>query len=179
MNQSQQSEEMVVDYLTGKTLPNTGAELNRQKFARFLVEEKGYTKTDIETDAAIEFTVQGERYRSRVDLVVHAGKKRYMCVKCAAGSLGSWEREILAAARLLDFYQIPICVVTDGAHAIVLNTLTGRQIGEGLAAVPSRTDAESEIMGLPLMPFAPTDPARIEKERLIFKSYDSMVVNRA
>jgi hypothetical protein len=70
-------------------------------------------------------------------------------------------------------------VVTDGAHAIVLNTLTGKQIGEGMAAVPSKTDAESQIMSLALMPFAPTDPERIERERLIFKSYDSMIVNRS
>ena len=43
--------ETVVDYITGKTKPDTGAEANRQKVERRLVEEKGYAKSEIEVDA--------------------------------------------------------------------------------------------------------------------------------
>ena len=95
--------ETIIDFITGKDVPNIGAEEHRQAVERFLVEQKGFLKEDIEVDADIEMRVGGEPYRSQVDLVVSAdgGKTRFMAIRCAAGSLGSREREIVAAARLL------------------------------------------------------------------------------
>jgi hypothetical protein len=61
-----------------------------------------------------------------------------MAIKCAAGSLGSREREILAAARVTSEYQIPFAVVSDGKTAVVLDTLTGEKLGEGMQQIPSR-----------------------------------------
>jgi hypothetical protein len=97
-----------------------------------------------------------------------------MVLKCTAGSLGSWERETLAAARLLDTYQIPLSVVSDGKSAIVLDTVTGKKIGEGLQAIPSKKEAREKLSASTLSPL-PAD--RIEPEKLIFRSYDSMKVN--
>ena len=45
---------LITDYITGKEVPNIGAEENRQALERFLVEEKGYFKEDIEVDVDIE-----------------------------------------------------------------------------------------------------------------------------
>ena len=87
---------MITDFVTGKEIPNVGAEENRQMVERFLVNEKGFSKEDIEVDVDIEMTVAGELYRSQIDLVVSVdgGVTRFMAVKCAAASLGSREREI-------------------------------------------------------------------------------------
>jgi hypothetical protein len=166
----------ITDFVTGQDIPNIGAEENRQAVERFLVERKGYSKEDIQIDVDIEMTVAGESYRSQLDLVVSAdgGKTRLIAVKCAAGSLGSREREILAAARLLDNYQIPISVVSDGKTAIVLDTVSGKKTGEGLDAIPSKQEAVKRLEFLELQPF-PTD--RREKEKLIFRAYDSQNVN--
>ena len=125
---------MITDFVTGQAIPNVGAEENRQAVERYLVDVKGYSKNDIEADVKLDMTVAGKPYSSQVDLVVTAGaaKKRIMAFKCAAGSLGSREREIVAAARLLDDYQIPLAVVSDGKTAIVLDTISGKKIGEGL-----------------------------------------------
>jgi hypothetical protein len=169
--------EIIADFVSGKEVPNIGAEENRQAVERFLVREKGYLKEDISVDVEIEMTVGGEAYQSQVDLIVSIddGMIEFMAVKCAAGSLGSREREIVAAARLFDEnHQIPISVVSDGKMAIVLDTVSGKKIGEGLGAIPSKKEAIETINSIELVPF----PAeRRERERLIFRTYDSQNVN--
>ena len=167
---------MITDFVTGREVPNVGAEENRQAVERFLVEDKGYLKEDIEVDTDISMTVAGEPYHSQVDLVVSAdaGKTRFMVIKCAAGSLASREREIVAAARLLDEYQIPCAVVSDGKTAIVLDTLTGKKTGEGLDAIPSKHQAIKRLESF-TPPAFPAD--RREREKLIFRTYDIENVN--
>ena len=167
---------MITDFITGKEIPNVGAEENRQMVERFLVNEKGYARKDIEVGVDIEISVAGQSYRSQIDLVVSVdgGATRFMAFKCAAASLGSREREILAAARLLGENQIPRSVVSDGRTAILLDTISGRKRGEGLDAIPSKEQAQDQLNNLIVQPF----PAeKREREGLIFRSYDSMNVN--
>jgi len=168
---------VIRDFITGKEITNVGAEENRQVVEHFLVEEKGYLKDEIEIDVDIEMIVTGETYTSQIDLIVSAndGATRLMAFKCVAGSLGSREREILAAARLFDEkYQIPISVVSDGKTAIVLDTVSGKKIGEGLAAIPSKKEAIETLKSIERIPF-PRE--RRERERLIFRTYDNQNVN--
>jgi len=165
---------LITDFVTGEKIPDVGAEANRQTVERVLVAEKGYTKKDIEVDAPLEVTIGDEFYRSSVDLVVSVDGKRYMAIKCAPGSLGSREREIVSAAKLLDEYQIPVSVVSDGKTAMVLDTVSGEKIGEGLDAIPSKKALQETAKSLKLQPLA---EKRLEREKLIFRSYDSMNVN--
>jgi len=51
----------LADFITGEPLKDTHDERYRQKLARLLVEEKGYSKSDI---------------LPRMELLVHAGNKR-------------------------------------------------------------------------------------------------------
>ena len=165
---------LITDFVTGEKIPDVGAEANRQTVERVLVAKKGYTKKDIEVDAPLEVTIGDEFYRSSVDLVVSMDGKRYMAIKCAPGSLGSREREIVSAARLLDEYQIPVSVVSDGKTAMVLDTVSGKKIGEGIDAIPSKKTLQETAKSLKLQPLA---EKRMEREKLIFRSYDSMNVN--
>ena len=168
---------VITDFITGKEIPNIGAEGNRQAVEHFLVEEKGYLKEDLEIDVDLEIIVAGEAYRSQIDLVVSVdrGATVFMAFKCAAGSLGSREREILAAARLFDEnYQIPFSVVSDGKTAIVLDTVSGKKLAEGMDAIPSREEACEALKSFELQPFPEERRAR---EKLIFRTYDSMNVN--
>jgi len=164
----------LIDFVTGREVPDIGAEANRQAVEQILVNEKGFAKSDIEVDADLELIIGEKSYRSQIDLVVSVDETRYMVIKCAAGSLASREREILAAARLLARYQIPVAAVSDGKTAIVLDTLSGRKTGEGLQCIPSREDARSQLKKITLQPL----PAkRLEGEKLIFRTYDMMNVN--
>ncbi len=166
----------LTDYITGKNIPDIGAEANRQAFEKFLVTVKAYRRSDIQVDTPIHLTLAGEAYSSKVDLVVCLDGVPLMAVKCAAGSLGSREREILAAARIMETRPIPLCVVTDGKTAAVLDTFSGKRLGTGFDAIWSRDEAAQKIDTLTTTPL----PAeRIEREKLIFRSYDSMNVNRS
>ena len=170
-----QQQETIVDFITGKPVVLTGAEENRQAMERFLVEEKGYNRSDIVVNEKITVKVGNELYVSAIDLVVYAAQKRFMVIKCAPGSLGSREREILAAARVVQEAPVPYAVVTDGATAIVMAGATGQKTGETLAAVASKQEAEEQMAGITDMPL---DPSRREKETILFRSYDSTDVNR-
>ena len=176
VSDTQKPYSMITDFVTGREMPNIGAEENRQAVAQYLVNEKGYSKDEIEVDVKIELTIAGEPYRSQVDLVVRVndGGLRIMAIKCAAGSLGSREREIVAAARLLEDYQIPFAVVSDGKTAIVLDTVSGKKTGEGMAAIPSKEAAISMLDSYQPISL-PAD--RLEREKLIFRTYDSENVN--
>jgi hypothetical protein len=165
---------MLTDYVTGKQVPNIGAEENRQRVERFLVETKGYSKDDIEVDADLKFTIGDEDVHSNVDLVVSVQGKRFMVLKCVPGSLGSRQRETLAAARLLDAYQIPFSVVTDGKDAELLDTVTGEVLDHGMEAIPSKQEALERMKDVKLEPYP---EEKLERERIIFRSYDEMCVN--
>jgi hypothetical protein len=165
-----------IDFVTGRPVPNIGAEENRQAVERYLVEQKGFDRQDIEVEVPIEMEINGEVYRSAVDLVVRVGHRRMLALKCAAGSLGSCEREILAAARLLDRYQIPWAAASDGKTAVVLETVSGRRIGESLEAIPAKTTLEAQLTS---SEFHRLPEERRLREQLIFRTYDRESVNQA
>lgn len=166
--------EFMKDYITGNNIPIVGSELNRQKLEQYLVEVLGYDKSAVEVSRKLEFTAAGEPWTSTLDLVVYAGETPVMVIKCAAGSLGSREKEAVAAARIAFDAPVPIAVVSDGDTALVFNTLTRKQIGEGLNAIPSPAQA-SELAATPTEPL---DDRNMERARIVFRSYDSMNVNR-
>jgi hypothetical protein len=166
--------DMIIDFVTGKEVPNIGAEENRQQIERFLVETKGYSKNDIEVDAELKFTIGDEQIFSNVDLVVRVQGQRFMVLRCVPGSIVSRQRETLAAARLLDVYQVPFSVVTDGKDAELLDTVTGEVLERGLEAIPSKDHAVKRMQEVKLHPFP---EERLERERIIFRSYDEMNVN--
>ena len=166
--------DVIVDFITGQSVANVGAEANRQRVERYLVETKGYRREDVIVDAPIDLNIDGEVYRSVVDLVVQIEDRPVMAVKCAAGSLGSREREIVSAARLYHAAVLPLAVVSDGTDATVLDAATGKPTGRGLAAIPNRSEAVKLAQAAPIPPFSPD---RLERVKLVFRSYDAMNVN--
>ena len=74
---------MITDFVTGREMPNIGAEENRQAVARFLVNEKGYSKDDLEVDVKIELAIAGEQYGSQVDLAVRINGGRLRIISGA------------------------------------------------------------------------------------------------
>lgn len=159
--------ETLIDYVTGRVVPNVGPEENRQAFERLLVEKKGYDPGEIRVDEPICVTFKGEEYHSTIDLVVYCNDRPIMAVRCIAGSLGSYEREILAGARLVYDVQIPFSVATNGIDALVRDALTGGERGKGLDAVPSKEEA----LEMPLKYLA-FSPEKKEREMIIFRSYN-------
>ena len=176
MTPLQPDEEFIIDFITGARIANVGAEANRQQMERLLIETKGYTKSNVGVDVPIRLDLDGEIYHSTVDLVVTVKGNPYMAIKCASGSLGSREREVIAAARLLSRHQIPLAVASDGRTAIVWDAVVGKEIGQGLDAVPSKQLAVESFDPSTLMPLP---ESKRRRQQLIFRSYDSMNVNVA
>ena len=174
MDDTPQAVETIRDYISGKSIADIGTETQRQAVARYLVQRRGFYKSDLKRDAQIVLTFSGEYYRSYIDLVIHLDEKPVLAVKCAAGSMGSWQREILSAARLLAAYQLPWAVVSDGCDAIVLDTVSGEVVGTGLDAIPTRQKVQTWLQA---GDFSVYPPQRREREKIIFRSYDSMRVN--
>lgn len=166
--------DMITDYVTGKQIPDVGSEANRQAVERVLVDEKGFSRSDIEVDMPVSFAAAGEKYLSAVDLVVFADRKPFMVIKCAAGSLDSRKMEAVAAARILFDSVVPFAAASDGQTALVFDGVTAKQIGEGMDAVPDAQKA-GEMLKTAEPVFL--SEKRLEKERIIFRSYDNMNVN--
>lgn len=162
------SEDILFDYITGRATTNAGAEINRQTTERYLVESKGYDREDIEVDTAIRLDVGGKNFQATVDLVIRVSGYRFMAIKCAAGSLSSREKEIIAAARLLDDYQIPFSAASDGRSALVWDSLSGDLIGSGLDAIPPKSEAEASFNPGALIPL---DDKRRRQQKLIYRTY--------
>ncbi len=165
--------DFIEDYVTGERTPLIGAEENRQAVERYLVEEKGYAKNEIAVDRPLDLTVGGEFYRSRIDLLVRIGGRPLMAVKCVAGSLDSRQRETIAAARIAEARTIPLAVVSDGKAARVMDAVTGEKIGERLEDLPARSEADSYLERVS----EPLEREKIEREKLIFRTYDMEDIN--
>ncbi|MDL2275599.1 type I restriction enzyme HsdR N-terminal domain-containing protein [Desulfosarcina sp. OttesenSCG-928-G10] len=140
------------------------------------MKKKGYQPDDIQVDMPISVDIDGAPYKSTVDLVIRIEDRPMMAIKCAAGSLGSREREIVSAARLLAIAPLPLAAVSDGVTAILIDVATRKKIGEGLDALPHRQNMVDRFKIAPLPPLSPDQLAR---EKLVFRSYDSMNVNVA
>jgi hypothetical protein len=162
---------MITDYVTGREVANIGAEEHRQAVEKFLVKDRGYAAEDIHVDVDIALEIGGESYHSQLDLVVIAAGRAFMVIKCAAASLESREREVIAAARLLAPEPAPLAVVSDGETAVIYDALLRKKIGEGLSEVPARSAAEEFMADYKPEPSA----ERVwERDKIVFRSYDSM-----
>lgn len=165
---------IITDYITGKPVRNIGPEAGRQIFEKFLVEKKGFDKKDIRIDEEIIVQFKGEDYVSVIDLIVFCGDRAVMAATCVAGSIGSYEREILAGARLVYDYQIPMAISTDARDAVVMDTLTGKIIAKGLEGIPSKNEILDRISDFE---FPPLDENRKEREMIIYRSFNLEKVN--
>jgi hypothetical protein len=126
------------DYITGRVVPDTHDERIRQAIAKLLVDVKGFDKNDIVVRQQLALTVDQMTGFIHVDFTIQMKDKTCMMIMYGPGSLVTRQRPTLAAARLFRDYVIPFAVITNGKGAIVMDTASGKNIAEGLAAIPSK-----------------------------------------
>lgn len=162
---------VLADYLTGEELPDTDDERCRQELARLMVEEKGFSREELEPRLTIETTFNKIFVRSVIDLTVSVGDKRLFVLRYGPGSLVTREKSALAAARVLDQEQcIPLAVVTNGRDAELLETATGKVLGTGMEAIPDRRQAGQLINEYKCTP--PADEAARERTFRVLNAFD-------
>jgi hypothetical protein len=158
-----------VDFITGETLIDTIDERARQEIARFLVEEKGYLKNEIAVKQQISLDVDGNSGTFKVDFVVRLEGKVFMIIIFGPGSLVTRERPAVAAARLVEPYEVPYTAVTNGRDAEVLETKSGQVIAEGLGGIPSKEEALQKLTALT---YETLSQERLSKEQRILYAFE-------
>lgn len=132
---------------------------------------KGYSKEDIEEDKVFDIEINGEKTPVSVDFIIKIKGIRLMVIKCSPGALDSRQRHIVSFARVVDSYQIPFAVATDGLKALIFDTVTGRLIREGLDSIPTKIEAEKMITSIDLVPF-PLE--RLEREKRVLLAFEAI-----
>lgn len=133
-----------------------------------LLTQKGYLPGDLEIDREFSIRAGGREDTASVDYIVRLEGRRYMAVKCSM-ALESRERHVLAFGRVVDRYQIPYCVITDGLTARLMDTQSGKTLSEELDAIPSREEALRDIWTLE---FRECPPERKAKETRILLAFE-------
>ncbi len=167
--------EPIKDFITGQEIDNVGSEASRQIFEKFLVETKGFSKQEIRVDEPLIVQFKGQDYVSAIDLIVYCKTRPFMAITCVAGSIGSYEREILAGARLVYEFQVPFAVSTDARNAVIMDTVSGKTIGHGLDAIPSREAAEKRMASIQETIYS---PEKRKLEMIIYRSFNMEKINR-
>ncbi len=145
--------------------------LIRRAIKDFLVNVKGYSEEDIEEDTEFDIVVDDIRAATAVDYILKLDGKRFMAIKCSPGALESRERHLISFARVVDSYQIPFAVVTDGSVARILDVVSGKLFSEGLDSLPERSQAAKMLHAIDLIPYP---PERMEREKRILLAFDSI-----
>jgi hypothetical protein len=145
----------LTDFLTGETLDDTLDERYRQKIARWLVERKGYGAREVEPRRELMLQADHRRAVITIDFVVRVAGKAGMVIRFGPGSLVSRERPALAVSRLVEAYQVPVAVVTNGEDAEILAAGSGAVVGRGLEGIPSRSELLDRMGSHSFDPIAP------------------------
>ena len=163
--------ETLVDCLTGQEIPFTNRDNIRQLTLKFLLEEKGYFKDDMVLDRDISFELEGQRVNSLVDISICIDNKTLMVWKCASGSLVTRERQIIASSRLLEDYIVPFAAVANGKDVELLDTSSGKVIGNGYDSVFSRIELLKIMTDIALR--SAKGKKIINEQRILF-TYDAI-----
>lgn len=138
---------------------------------RMLLGEKGYAPADIRKQVVFDVRLGDETVKSFIDFIVSSDGKDAMVIKCAAGSLSSRERQVVAAARVFGEVPIPVAVVMDPMSAVVLDGVTGKVVGEGFTSVPTKEQLHAWVSGRDLKPFP---PEKAEREKRVLLAFDAI-----
>ena len=157
------------DFITGEPLIDTHDERYRQQLARLLVNRKGYRKRDIKPRAGLVVEAGDQRARIKVDFLVYLDGQICMVIKYGPGSIVTRRRPLVAMSRVLEPYQIPIAVATNGVDAEIVEGASGNVMLQGLESIPSKSQL-TEIVSV--HDFAPIDADRAALESRIVYCFE-------
>ena len=129
------------DYITGEPLKDTLDERYRQQLARLLVNSKRYLKSDIQPRKSLTIQAGKNRAAIKIDFLINLAGKGCMVIKYGPGSIVTRRRSLISISRIMEPYQIPIVVVTNGEDAEIVEGLSGNVISRGLESIPSKSQS--------------------------------------
>ena len=147
------------DLITGLPLTDREDEYIRQAVEGLLL-ERGYPPESVQVDARRMLHLFTEPTAVRADLLVLAGHRPGLLLRCPRGSLVTREREAIAAARLIADPWPPLAVVCNGEDVELLQVATGKVLAQGLGAIPCFDDLKALVESYP-----PHHPSESELQR--------------
>jgi type I restriction and modification enzyme subunit R-like protein len=159
----------LIDFVTGKKIPDTHDERYRQQLARLLVEYKGYLKNQIQPRFELRVTAENKQAILKIDFAVHLSERICMILRYGPGSLVTRHRSALAASRLVAPYQVPIAVVTNGKDADIIEGATGKIISSGLESIPVKA---ALVQQAEKTDFDPISAKQVEMESRILYAFE-------
>ncbi|MDO9262404.1 MAG: hypothetical protein Q7U02_00450 [Desulfosalsimonadaceae bacterium] len=154
------------DYITGLTVADTHDERIIQTISRFLVEEKHFSGNEISTREKLTLTVDGKTGTVTVNFVIRIDELAFAVIMYGPGSIVTRQRPTLAAARLIAPHIVPISVITNGADALIMDTVSGQVTGKGMGSLPSREEAVRKLKDF--QPVSISGDRREKEERILF-----------
>jgi len=164
---------MVQDYITGEELEETSYEEFRQATARMLVEERGYPRESFTPRVPVVFPVKGEEYCRMVDFVVtdeHGSP--VLLIFFVAGQPGTYDREVIATARIFTQGAVPLVAVTDSKTAYLYETATGECLARDERALPRYSYVQELAKEHPAQTYS---EKRLNAERRILYAYSEFI----
>lgn len=143
----------------------------RMKTWEFLTKEKGFSRQEILVDPEFELKLSDCQIKVSIDFIILVDQKEAILIRCTPSSIESWERYVLAFARVIRQYQIPIAVVTDGERARIIDVITGKLKGETLKEIPSKEELFRYMKGLSPIPFP---EEKLEREKRIVYAFEGV-----
>jgi hypothetical protein len=143
----------------------------KQMIWEILIQEKGFQPEDIQVDPLFTITIDKTEAFVTVDFIINLSSINFMVIRCAASTMESWERYILAFARVAGDYQIPYAAVTDGETARIFDVDTGSVIGESIESIFTKDEALYHLKNVQKIPYS---PQKREKEQRILYAFEGI-----
>ncbi len=126
------------DFLTGFVLTDTFDERYRQKIAKNLVRNCGFKKSDIQSNMKLTVVAGKRKAVIKIDFLVKYHGKIIAVIKYAPGSIVTRRLSTVALSRIIESYQIPIVVVTNGEDAEIIDGFSKKNVANGFENFPDR-----------------------------------------
>ncbi|WP_461209053.1 type I restriction enzyme HsdR N-terminal domain-containing protein [Desulfocurvus sp. DL9XJH121] len=164
----------ICDYLTGEEIEMTTYEDCRQTLEQRLVENLDYPKAQLSPKVGVTFPIKDKSYCRVVDVVARDPEGRpVLLLFFTAGQPGTFDREIVAAARLIEGGPAPLALATDTKEVVLHETATGALVWRGGYEDLPGWERVRELAGA--HPARPLGPEALEREARILYTYSEYI----
>ncbi|MEN2985828.1 MAG: type I restriction enzyme HsdR N-terminal domain-containing protein [Thermodesulfovibrionaceae bacterium] len=135
------------------------------------LQQLGYSlNNDMEINKCYEVVIsEKEKFYTFVDILIKIEDKIIFAIKCTPASIESWERFMIAFCRVVEPYQIPFAMITDGQKGVVIDVLS-REVKETME-IPTKAELLKIFTNLKFISYA---PEKIHKEKRILYAFDAI-----
>jgi hypothetical protein len=143
----------------------------KQLVYKTLTEEKGFYPDEIQIDPQFILRLSTCEATVGIDFMLILDQISFMVIRCVSSGIESWERSVVAFARVIKDYQIPYAVITDGEYAKIIDIINNVFVQKSVKELFTRQEAISLRNNFRKIPFQDTDR---EKEKRIIYAFESI-----